>query len=547
MRQRRWSVAGATAVAAALALSGCSGYQPAQAQRHGGKLVVALYAPPVSFNPLVAGDLNSVRAYTPLFPHLYSAAADLSVTPDLAASLPVESAEGTVWTIPLRASARWSDGQPITADDVVYTIATESDPTLDSQATFDWSEVHAISATSAHTVQITLTKPDASFLGDHLTAAIVPKHVLSQNHPAQMSQAIYNHQPTVTGGPFLFTAAESILHYTLSANRGYYLGAPNLDSIEEVVVANPDDLGPALGQGQVLFAPGLTAAQAAEARSDDGVGVFSYPALGYYGVQFNERRGHPFADAVTRHALDLSLDRSSIVARATSGQGLVLWGDINPRSWAFNAAAIAPHGRDVTAARALLTGAGWTVPPAGAATRSGLTLDVRLIYPRSDPARARAAQDIAGAANAAGVVLTPWPLADTDFGTALQSGAFDAALTAGGLGVDPDDSLTVACDQAPPQDSAGLNAGGFCDPALDALLTAEQTIAVTSKTAMEQQRRPIFDSIQRRFTADLPFIPMWTDTRWMAINSTVGGVGSAGAQLDQDLNSAFYGAWYLTG
>lgn len=546
-RGRRPAAAALTALAA-LALSGCSGYRPAEVQRQGGILTMALYAQPLSFNPLVAGDLNSVRAYTPLFPHLYSVGADLAATPDLAVTLPSESADGTVWTIPLRPQARWSDGQPITADDVVYTIVTESDPELDTRASFDWSEVRAVSATSAHTVRITLTHPDASFLADHLTAAIVPKHVLSANRPAEMSQAVFGQRPTVSGGPFEFTAGSitSPTTYTLSANRDYYLGRPNLDTLVERVVANPADLASQLAQGQVLFAPGLSAAQADDARAQQGVGVYSFPALGYYGIQFNDRPGHLFADAATRHALDLTIDRPALVASATGGRGTVLWGDISPQSWAYDPRAVASHGRDVAAARAQLTAVGWSTG-ATPATRAGVSLTAPLLYPRSDPARAVAARLIASDARTAGMVLTPTGVGDTDLGAALESGSFEVALTAGGLGADPDDTPTLGCDQAPPGNPNGLNAGGFCDPAMDALLAAERAVPVTSTPAMEQQRRPIFDRIEALLAADLPLDPLWTDTRWLALNTTVSGVGKVGAQLDGNLNSAFYAALSLSG
>jgi hypothetical protein len=58
-------------------------------------------------------------------------------------------------------------------------------------------------------------------------------------------------------------------------------------------------------------------------------------------------------------------------------------------------------------------------------------------------------------------------------------------------------------------------------------------------------RRPVFAQIERTVIQDLPLIPLWTDTRWVAINVTVGGVGAVGPQLDEDLASSFYASWYL--
>ncbi len=173
-------------------------------------------------------------------------------------------------------------------------------------------------------------------------------------------------------------------------------------------------------------------------------------------------------------------------------------------------------------------------------------LSAALIYPRSDPARAIAAQRISTQAAAAGFALRPAALGDTDYGAALAAGNFEVALTAGGLGADPDDAPTLACDQAPPQNPAGLNAGGFCDPALDALLHTEQAVSVSSTASMEAARRPVFSRIEKLLATDVPLIPLWTDARWVAINGIVGGVGAIGPQLDENLSSSFYSAWYLT-
>ena len=533
------------ALLALLPLAGCAAPGGVSAPHRGGTLTMGLYAPPESFNPLVAGDLDSVRAYTPLFPHLYSVAPDLSVTPDLATSLPVVSDGGTTWTIPLRRDAVWSDAVPITAADVVYTVTTEQDPGLDTRATFDWSEVSKIVATDAHTVVVTLVAPDASFLGDHLTAAIVPKHVLSGTPAAQMSQSLFGEKPTVGGGPFVFKGQLSPSAWQLDANPRYYGPRPLLDTIDELVVADPAQLSSALASGNVLYDNGLTAAQAADARTQFGVNVVSYAALGYYAVQPNDRAGTLFADAATRHALDLALDRRTITLGATGGTGTVMWSDISPESWAYRVAGVTPHSRDVAAARAALAADGWTLPASGPASKGGVTLSAQLVYPRSDPARARAASLVADEARAAGFALTPAALGDDAYAAAISSGGYSVALTAGGLGVDPDDSPTLACGQLPQANPRGLNAGGFCDPALDALFAAERSATGATWGALTAARGPVFHEIEAELARTTPLVPLWTDTRWVAVNVTVAGV-AAGPELDEDLGSAYLASWYLT-
>ena len=102
-------------------------------------MVWALDADAQSLNPFVAGDVPSVRAWAFIFPNLYQADANLNVTPDLADGMPTISADSKTWTVKLRKNAKWSDGTPITADDVVMTVNMQNNPNLDTDAAFDWS------------------------------------------------------------------------------------------------------------------------------------------------------------------------------------------------------------------------------------------------------------------------------------------------------------------------------------------------------------------------------------------------------------------------
>src|ERR1700716_765397 len=90
---------------------------------NGAPLTAAIGADPASLNRFLASDSASLRASAPLFPNLYQANPDLSVSPDLAESMPVLSSDHKQWTVKLRRNARWSDGRAIVADDVLSHVA----------------------------------------------------------------------------------------------------------------------------------------------------------------------------------------------------------------------------------------------------------------------------------------------------------------------------------------------------------------------------------------------------------------------------------------
>ena len=97
--------------------------------------------------------------------------------------------------MPLRKNAVWSDGTPITADDVVFTVSAEMDAHLDTRAHFQWNAVRAVSRIDDHTVRFRVATADASFVADHLVFPIVPKRVYGQLDLAHMSKASASDRP----------------------------------------------------------------------------------------------------------------------------------------------------------------------------------------------------------------------------------------------------------------------------------------------------------------------------------------------------------------
>src|SRR5438445_1554288 len=207
----------------ALLAASCTSSPSGPTVRQGGTLYVALDAEPQSLDPLIANDATSRRAYTPLFPLLYAANTDLSVGPDLAASLPAVSDGGKTLTVTLRSGAKWSDGMPITANDVVFTANIERDPALRTHASFNWGPLQKVEKVDASTVRFKLSVADAAFIADSLVTPIVPQHAFANLSPSQIEGATFNAGPTVTGGPFTFDHRDKG-HLFLNVNTGYFLG-----------------------------------------------------------------------------------------------------------------------------------------------------------------------------------------------------------------------------------------------------------------------------------------------------------------------------------
>jgi ABC-type oligopeptide transport system substrate-binding subunit len=496
------------ALAATVLAAACTGYHPTPTARRGGELVVALGQDAQSLNPLVAGDVWSVRAYTPLFPQLYEAAADLTVRPSLAAALPSISGDRLTWTVTLR-RARWSDGRPITADDVVYTVETEMDPTLDTRAEFDWSPLKSVERVDGSTVRFHLNRPDAAFLGDRLLAPIVPKHALQGVALASMSTAIFSTQPSVSGGPFRLRLRQPGVSLGMSPNGNYFGAKPYLDTLSMLVLSDQTQLETQIAQGNVGWAPDIPASVAAQLRGVTGVTVRSFPELGRYSLVFNTRAGRPFANVMPRLAVAQTLDRNRIAAAAG---GVPVTSGINAASWGFT-----------------------SVATAGDGTR-GVTGE--LLIPQGDAARAAAAAEIARE-----TALTVKPVTPEDFRSRLRSGDFDTALAGLGEGVDPDPALDVASWETPAGDPHGHNFAGLADAQLDALLKQDLAADPSDHAA----RKPLLLQIEKHIAQTVPFVDLWTVNELDAFGASLVNAGAVGPQLDQGLQSSFYARWSLAG
>ena len=512
---RRVAAAGVLA-----ALVACSGNGSGPTVRNGGTIYVSLPALAASLNPLVARDVASMRAYTPLFPLLYAAQPDFSVGPSLASAQPAYTDGGKTLTVPLRADAKWSDGIAITADDVVYTVTTELNPHLQTLAAFSWGPLTAVAKVDAHTVRFSLSTPDAAFLADQLVTPIVPQHALASVDPAHMASDAYSSAPKVTGGPFVFNHRDAGNTIFLDANPSYFLGRPHADHLVEQV--GDDAAAPTqLGEGKLSWDPQLSPASAGQAIVSSGVAVSSYAGTSLVAVQFNVRAGRPFASAPVRHALAYSLDHDVLVGQATgASQGFPVLGDINPTSWAAGGAT--QYSLDVAHATQLLHGAH---PSAS------------ILFPSADAQRASAAALITQQSVAAGFALHPEGVSDAAFQAALSSGAFDASVVSVSTGLDPDNSSLFATGGA-------LNYGGYTSPALDALIAAE-LYATSAGADLQQARKPIFAKIEQAVSGDLPCYFLWAPRHYMGFSATLGGVTAVGVQLDADRTNSFYLDWFV--
>ena len=554
----RWLRVSTLVAGVAVFLSACGGSSTTgQSITNGGTLTWALDADAQSLNPFVAGDVPSVRAWGFIFPNMYQADANLNVTPDLADGMPSISSDSKVWTVKLRKNAKWSDGTPITADDVVMTVNMQNNPNLDTDAAFDWSELDNVAKVDANTVKFTLKDAFAPFLANNLTTFVAPASVYGKIDPAKQRTDPVSLNPTVTGGAYKFDKRIAGSEIDYVANTNYYLGRPHYDKVIAKVITDATAATNALINGDVQWHPALGeggSGSVTKAKAATGVQVHDYADLGYIDMRLNTRKGHLMDNVLTRQAMATALDKPSIVQAATEGRGQVLWGDLVPAYWAYDASSVVTYTQDVAKAKSLMTQAGWTIGADGVATRpnpngGGTQKFVGKIRVRAGKAqRIKAAQIISDQLKAIGMQLTPDPTDFKVFYKPIQTGDFDIAIAGFGLTLDPDNYTTFHSSQLTPEHKTGNNWTGYINPQLDTLIEQERTTIKSTPAATQAARKAIFNQIEKIISGDVVTYMLWADKSAMGWSSNVGGVVAGGGDnviyVDDARNTEVFSTWF---
>ena len=200
------------------------------ASRSGGVYVEGAIGEIESVNPLFVSTNAEASVARLVFSSLYSYDTEGELKQDLATAMSVDETQ-RVYTVTLRKNAKWHDGKPVTAKDIVFTINLIKNPAVYSPLRVNWLDV-SVTAINDTTVQFTLPAVYAAF-PYALTFPLVPEHLLKDVSPSAVRENSYSQAP-VGSGPFKFRrlqesdSAGSHRTVHLQANQEYYAGAPKL-------------------------------------------------------------------------------------------------------------------------------------------------------------------------------------------------------------------------------------------------------------------------------------------------------------------------------
>jgi peptide/nickel transport system substrate-binding protein len=386
--------------------------------------------------------------------------------------------------------AKWQDGVPITAGDVrfAWQLDRAAPPGTVARWTADRiSDVLVLATRDVRVLYRNGERWDDYALGPHA----MPSHRLAQATPEQRSA--YAREP-VHAGAFAIAAwlPGSI---TLSAYQGYVLGAPRLGRLEIHFFPSRGAALQALLRGDIDIAPWpVLEADLAKTldRFADGTRLLAHyvPTEAATVLRFGPDPKR-FGDPLVRKAIELTVDRQSIVDDVFVGRARVPRTYLLPPQWAA-AEDVPPARPDRDRARALLGDAGFTKGQFGIVERGGERLIATLDVAAGSQARTDVARRVAGDLAAIGIAVDVRERALPDLSSEVRGGRFDLALTT---------------DEGADPQRASERWVGLVDHWFDALA------GLAAQAPDRSEKRAIYAEMERIWTAGLPAVPLYQELR----------------------------------
>jgi peptide/nickel transport system substrate-binding protein len=320
----------------------------------------------------------------------------LKIVNDLATDVQV-SDDHLTYTVSIRDDVVFSDGEPLTAEDVVYTFETAKE----SGSAIDLTMLEDAVALDEHTVEFTLDAPASTFMNRLVELGIVPEHAHGPD---------YRDAP-VGSGPYAFVQWDVGEQLIVEANPEYYGPEPEFDRITFLFLAEDAAFAAAkAGEVDVAAVPPSFARETVE-----GMEVLPVDSVDNRGIIFpmvpdegeTTEDGYPIGNDVTsdeaiRRAVDVAVDREALVDGVLYGYGRAAYSLTDGLPWGPEGVEV--DDRDAEKAEAILADAGWTDADGdGILEKDDLEARFTLLYPAEDSLRQALALSVSDTLGSLGI------------------------------------------------------------------------------------------------------------------------------------------------
>lgn len=403
-------------------------------------------------------------------------------------------------TFHLNENAKWHDGEPLTAEDVVFTLKAVTNEKVDNYYRSKFVAMGGtddngvcpdpdqlqVEALDEHTVKIGFKTPkDEKTILSELCSFlyVLPKHLLDTGDLASINTSDFWSAP-VGAGPFKYVRDTAGEQLEMTANEDYYLGCPDFKTfVIRVVPAASLTAGLLNGDIDVVGAGSIPLADWETVKATDSITAMSVTDYSYQYMEFNLADGNDtFQDPAVRIAFDKAVNKQLMVDQLMAGEGQVAVGPMPPYHPYYNGD-LKANAYDPAAAKSALEAAGFD-----------FSRTYRLIVPKGNQVREQSSLIIQQNLADIGIKVE---IGTYDFATLLEmmrNGDFDLGLLGGGSNIAPNESAVIV------KPGSAQNYS---------LLTDNKWYALADKgdsLVDFNERKEAFDAYQAALVEDQPYI-----------------------------------------
>jgi ABC-type transport system substrate-binding protein len=328
----------------------------------------------------------------------------------------------------------------------------------------------------------------------------------------------------IGAGPYKFVKYNAGQNVELARWEKYYGGGTNVDPAKiparafAVVIRSSAAATSALANDEIQWQQKIESGAYTTIKDNPNIQMAEYPDNGYFFIAFNLREGRLYSDKALREAFSMCIDHKKTVEVATEGNGVPVYANIPPFSWAYNPD-ITPYVLDVAAAKAKIEASGWTLGSDGIYAKAGKRLSSILYVRVGRPQRLAFAQLARDQLKECGIEIT---VEEGDLNTVLipkvldYPNNFDTYLGGWSTALDPDDYSIFHSSEIPTKEApAANNFPGWKNAEADRLLEA-------GRLELDQaKRKAIYFEFGVLINKELPYYFLWADKAHTGISKRV--------------------------
>jgi peptide/nickel transport system substrate-binding protein len=502
-------------------------YQPA----HGGRLIDASIGDATNLIPMIASDTSSHEIAGQLYLSLLKYDKNLNLVGQLAESWQISEDKLSI-IFKLKPNLKWSDGKPLTTDDLVFTLQLIQDDKTQSPYKSGYMKVVSAKALDKRTFEVRYKEIFSPALATWASLAILPKHVFEG---VNIMDTELSRHPKASIGPYFLKDWQTQQSITMTANPNYFDGDVWIDKRITRIIPDPATQFLELSAGKIDMA-NLTPTQYtrlfdSNQRLKHEYNRYKYLGFSYTYLGFNLTR-KPFDDVRVRQALAYAIDRQELVDGVLLGLGEVLATPYKPGTRWVNQS-IKPRPFSLQKAQALLTEAGWHKQEGqDFISKNGKALSFTILTNNGNKKRADTATIIQQRLKSIGIQvnirLVEWSAFMENF---INKRDFDAVILGWSLSPDPDQFNIWHSSQTGERQ---LNFLSYSNSKVDkALEQARLTFDL-------DKQKQWYDMMQQEIHQDVPVVFLYAGYSLPAIHKRIKGIEVAPAGIGH--NSEF---WYI--